>query len=89
MTYVYFIQAGVSGPVKIGRSAHPEGRLRFMQTANHERLTLLGFVPGGEEAERMWHGTFAHLCIAGEWFRPAEELLRAIFDACEERLLPR
>lgn len=71
---VYFIQTGETGPVKIGSSHDPESRLRSLQVANPDRLTLLGAIPGGYERERQLHSRFAHLLVHGEWFRPAVEL---------------
>lgn len=78
---IYFIQAE-SGPVKIGTSASAHSRLTTLQTANHEHLTLLGLMDGGEVEEAAWHRRFSHLRIHGEWFEPGADLLAAIDLAC-------
>jgi hypothetical protein len=52
---VYFIQAGVGGPIKIGEADSPEDRLRALQTAHHEQLTLLATVDGVDESDM--HGS--------------------------------
>ena len=40
--YVYLIKAGhkKTDPVKVGYSKDPEGRLKSLQTGNHEKLQL-------------------------------------------------
>src|ERR1035437_7766886 len=49
--WVYFIQAGSEGPIKIGIADSPALRLRELQTGNHLPLTLLKAVPGGKDLE--------------------------------------
>lgn len=75
---VYFIQRGSEGPVKIGFSKNPKGRLSSLQTGIPERLHLLGVLPGGKEEEQRLHRYFAAYCIQGEWFKPAPDLLAYI-----------
>lgn len=68
--FVYFIQAGDSGPIKIGYSDNVDSRLRSMQTGNHERLRLLCKVPGSYLDEGSLHKRFDIYRLSGEWFRP-------------------
>jgi len=76
--YVYFIQAGDRGPIKIGWSCEVSRRLGELQTANAARLVLLGYLPGTQEDERAWHARFADVRLEAEWFRPSQGLLDAI-----------
>lgn len=84
--YIYFIQAGDGGPIKIGRAGCVEERLIQIQTDNHEPVKLLCAVESHPTMERTVHGVFAHLNIRGEWFRPAPELLDFISDPVFARL---
>jgi DNA-binding XRE family transcriptional regulator len=61
------IRAGESGPVKIGHSNNPAGRLIDIQIAHYEKIWLLRLFEGGEAEEAMLHMRFADLHIRGEW----------------------
>jgi hypothetical protein len=75
---VYFIQAG-DGPVKIGwAKGHPERRLRELQTAHHEPLSLLKVIPGSRYDESAWHGEFRAQHVHGEWFTLDDQLQAAM-----------
>jgi hypothetical protein len=73
----YFIQCVSGGPVKVGKSANPEARLRQIQCHFPSRLLLLGYVD--RDIERMFHDHFrwSH-GLAGEWFLCDERLARVI-----------
>jgi hypothetical protein len=73
--FVYFIQRGEDGPVKIGFSKNPRGRLSSLQCGIPERLTLLGVIPGGKEREQELHREFGKARINGEWFYPIAPLV--------------
>lgn len=75
-TRVYFIRAGEF--IKIGIARDPQQRLRTLQTAQAERLTLLFDVAGGVEREGRYHTKFNHLWVHGEWFKADPELLMFI-----------
>lgn len=77
-TFVYFIQQGTSGPIKIGHSNDPAVRMAALQTAHSERLRLLFFESGGRQEEAATHERFASCRIGGEWFEPTHELLTYI-----------
>lgn len=69
--WIYFIQVGNDGPIKIGFTAgNPRARLSKLQIGNPEKLKLLAAVPGSFEDEQAIHATFVALRIRGEWFRP-------------------
>jgi hypothetical protein len=81
MPFVYFIQAGDGGPIKIGFSVDPRKRMRHIQTMNAEQLFLLGTIEcETDRTEFHIHQRFAHICIRGEWHRPTEELLQFITE---------
>ena len=72
--FVYFIQAGKDGPIKIGYSDDPLARLEDLQTAHHEQLRLLMTIADNGTMEMQLHERFADLRIRGEWFRSEGEL---------------
>jgi hypothetical protein len=58
--YVYFIQSGEHGPVKIGMTTRrPEGRLRKLQTGNPDELLLRHVIPDDRSTEAQLHTRFA------------------------------
>lgn len=67
---IYFIQAGPSGPIKIGFSRDVHARLRGLQEGHYEELHIVATVEGGMGLERVLHrqlkGEECHR--AGEWF---------------------
>ena len=70
--YVYVIQAA-SGAVKIGIAANVQSRLSDLQSANHEKLTVvhtLGFATRrvAQAVEQAMHESYAPYSIRGEWF---------------------
>lgn len=75
---VYFIQAGENGPIKIGYSNEPWGRLATLQTAHYEKLRLLGVTTGDVDSERALHKRFAPFRLEGEWFSFAQDIVDAI-----------
>lgn len=78
MSFVYFIQAGEDGPIKIGLAARPEHRLRGLQTAHYEILHLRLALHGNEQDEARLHRQFRDCRLVGEWFAPTERLLELI-----------
>lgn len=74
--FVYFIQAGEDGPIKIGRTNDVPGRLAGLQVGNHVPLRLL--VATERAAESDLHALFEPYHIRGEWFSPCVELLDVI-----------
>lgn len=72
--WVYFIQSGDGGPVKIGSARCVKTRIGQLQTGNPVPLIFLLALPGSDVQEREWQDKFAHLSIQGEWFRHEGEL---------------
>lgn len=73
--FVYFIQQGDDGPVKIGTAADPLERLRQLQPGNPVPLTIRYVVPGDHPVERALHRHFADFRLTGEWFDMAPAVL--------------
>src|SRR3954470_2408881 len=74
-TWIYFIQAGTDGPVKIGITRNPRRRLASLQQANAEELRVLGLYRCYRLEERQLHDELAPACIRGEWFEPTPSVL--------------
>jgi hypothetical protein len=73
--FVYFVQEGTSGPVKIGRTKDVAGARPGVQTGNPTELRHLASERATKDREKILHRKFHHLRIRGEWFTPAPELL--------------
>jgi hypothetical protein len=73
---VYFCQAEVGGPIKIGRAQDPHERLRFLQTASPFKLRITHVMEGGAARERALHARHGVRRLYGEWFEPTTELVR-------------
>jgi hypothetical protein len=67
-TFIYFIQSGEDGPIKIGFSNRPDRRLPELQTGNPRELILRHVIPGDTSVERQLHARFEPARIRGEWF---------------------
>lgn len=79
--FVYFIQTGESGPIKIGRTQNPKQRLQCLQTHSAFPLRLLTIALDQDETnESVLHERFSHLRQDGEWFSPGPDLLSFIAD---------
>lgn len=77
---IYFIQAGLGGPIKIGYSLDPDHRLLQLQTGNSHQLRILLVIEGDKDHEAILHQRFAYLRTEGEWFEPGKELVKYIRD---------
>jgi len=83
-SWVYFIQKGKMGPIKIGQTAWtPEHRLLRLQTASAEKLNLIYDVPGDLRDEEDLHYLFLPFKIRGEWFEP-RPLIFSFIDYCKK-----
>lgn len=79
--WVYFIRAEGGGPIKIGRSADPDKRLRELQTGHPYPLRVVGMASGGRELEAALHRILCDYRLMGEWFEdtgPVLELMRLV-----------
>lgn len=81
-SWVYFVQLGDSGPVKIGTARDVRQRIASLQCGTIETLTLLAVVPGARDVEKKMHDQFEKYRLRGEWFEfgPA---LAEIIDAVD------
>jgi hypothetical protein len=73
----YFIADKSRGVIKIGKSDTPHARLRTLQTANAERLTLeliLTEMSLKDWQEDRLHSRFNEYRLSGEWFQYSPEL---------------
>jgi hypothetical protein len=75
---VYFIQADTGGPIKIGTALDVPRRLKKLQQANAEKLTVLCVRKGGRVTERKYHDRFASHRQRGEWFAGHPDILAEI-----------
>jgi hypothetical protein len=66
--WIYFIQIGSSGAIKIGWAKDPAKRIKTLQTSQPKELKILGVIPGTVSDERALHRRFATARISGEWF---------------------
>lgn len=83
--FVYFIQRGERGDIKIGYSDKPGRRLSALQTGSPEPLHLLATLPGDMALERELHRRFAAHRLNGEWFRPAAEIFTFVAEQLAKR----
>lgn len=82
--WLYFLQEGPGGPIKIGwTTGGPEARRRAQQIGNSNELTLIGAVRAQIYADHDWQQRFRHLRKRSEWFWPEPELLTAIAAALD------
>lgn len=73
--YVYFLQGGPIGLIKIGNSSNPWDRVLEHQASSPVKLDLLAMVRGGRGLERFIHEALAAHRVRGEWFAPARVVL--------------
>lgn len=88
MLKVYFIQAGLSGPIKIGQANNVTKRMLSLQGANHEQLHLLATIPAHDTLEPFLHARFAANRIRGEWFDPETPGLRDLIESARRGTAP-
>ncbi len=75
---IYFIQATVSGFIKIGYAIEPWNRIKQLQTGSSEPLTILKSIPGNKEREKEIQNFLIAHRIRGEWYKPDVEVLNFI-----------
>jgi len=75
---IYFIQQGIAGPIKIGKTEFVPTRMNDLQCANPETLRLVGLQDSDDYIERMLHDKFSKDRIRGEWFNPSPVIVNYI-----------
>jgi hypothetical protein len=78
LTWIYTIQQGDDGPVKIGKAKKPSERIATLQQANPATLNGIAAWRDFPEEEKRLHREFAKYRIRGEWFEPAPELIEYV-----------
>jgi hypothetical protein len=73
--FVYIIQSGDDGPVKIGTAKDPIMRVAELQTGSPYQLYLREVLVGGVRIERRLHKRFKDDRLQGEWFGASEAVL--------------
>ena len=68
--YIYFIQSGEDGPIKVGFAKSVRPRLVTLQMGNPVKLRLLHQEMGSMADEARWHERLLRFRVRGEWFRP-------------------
>lgn len=76
---VYFIKpVGLDGPIKIGCSQSPDGRLCTLETWSPFALEIVAEIDGEFDLERRFHAKFTHLHQRREWFLAGHDLTATI-----------
>ena len=86
---VYMIQAGIDGPVKIGKSTDVKSRHSMLQAAHPFELILIREIEGYGKVERWLHERFATCRLRGEWFSFHPDMLTVEPDIDEPAPPPR
>ena len=73
--YIYFIQDGEGGNIKIGFSGNPNERIKQLQTGNGKVFIPLLIQEGNEKNEDSYHEMFKEHHLHGEWFKPHDSIL--------------
>lgn len=68
--FVYFMQAKIGGPIKIGIAADPIKRKASVQTGYPYPLQITQVVAGWTYHELGLHEAFDSVRLSGEWFLP-------------------
>ena len=76
--YIYFIQQGSDGPVKIGMASDVRKRLVALKHANPYKLHLLCSISTHRRMEQIIHRRFKNHRIRGEWFNPSPDIMSFI-----------
>ncbi|WP_163836928.1 GIY-YIG nuclease family protein [Spartinivicinus ruber] len=74
VSYIYFVQAGEDGLIKIGRTKDVQARMCSLNSASPVELKLLGVFKAKDYMEKILHEEFAKYRVKGEWFKPVEEI---------------
>ena len=81
--YVYFIRSLDS--VKVGYSKHPNIRLNALQTANPNKLEMIGCFSGNKYDEEIIHQDLQKHRQSGEWFSYCEDVQKYVQEKLESK----
>lgn len=73
-SFLYLMQMGENGPVKIGVAVDVEARRRTLSTAAPWPIRVLYALPNMAHREREMHDRLRHHRLNGEWFEPIPEI---------------
>lgn len=78
---IYFLRPiGMRGPIKIGYSTWPPGRLHDYMKWSPFPLEIVATIRGGHQDELRFHTLFAAHHSHNEWFHASPELERVIAE---------
>ena len=72
--YIYFIQQGDDGPIKIGYSTDVTERIRRMRTCSPYEIYIRLVISGNLDFEKNIHKKFKKYKMRGEWFQNTKEI---------------
>ena len=82
--FIYFVQMGIIGPVKIGYAKDCAKRVQGLQMSSPYKLNILYATPASLEDEQMIHRqlrmSHGEIHIKGEWYHPAKVIFETIKD---------
>jgi hypothetical protein len=73
--YIYVVQRGIGGPIKVGFSRTPTRRISELQRQSPEPLVLREIYLGDRRCEASIHQELAPYRMNGEWFQPSASAL--------------
>lgn len=88
MDYVYFVQADIGGPVKIGTTRDLPRRLNDFQAGSPARLRVRYVMLGAHPDEHALKKRFATARSHNEWFLGHDEDLRRFVESLGGRVAP-
>lgn len=87
--HIYFLRpVGQPGPIKIGCSINPAGRLATVLIWSPIKLEIAAMIVGGHDFERMLHDRFARQRLHGEWFEACPALTELVSNIAKGGGLP-
>jgi hypothetical protein len=84
--YVYFVQVGSRGDIKIGYSTNIMKRMNSLSSSMPENIKLLGYITGDLNREKELHKMFRILNVKGEWFRCDKSIIEYLNLVNEMRM---
>lgn len=84
--YLYLIHNTIQNTLKIGVSADANQRLRSLQVATSDYLTLIFSIKGKAYLEKDLHNEFADIRLASEWFRYDKRIIERFNGLRYERM---
>lgn len=82
---IYFIQAEIGGPIKIGFATDVWARLKGLQTGHPEKLVCRVHICGTMEDEHVLHEDYTAHRLVGEWFSDCAEI-RELLDRAKAHI---